>query len=427
MSEASGDRVPHAPRVSWWNRLWRPFWALPAATAALAVLLGVALPELDLAFGGSLPYAFPGGADGARGMLSTIATAMISVTGLVFSITIVVLQLASSQFTPRILGTFLESRVVQVTLGVFTGTFLYSLTVLRSVRGSSGEASSFVPQSAITVAFVMVVASVAMFLAFIHHITSTVQVSRVISDTGHRTIAAARRVYGPAPHEQAEDTDSHVGWSPRPGTPRTALVARRRHGRASVIDGPRLVAWAREQDAVVTLDLEPGRFVAAGERIGWVWGQTDLDDDVLDRAARCVWLERERRLAHDYGMGLRQLVDIAERALSPGINDPTTAVEVIDELHTVLRDLAARRDPSPYLLDADAAVRVVYRPLTFAGALDLAVDEIVHYGGESLQVPRALRLMLEDLREAAVVAHQGTVETKIAAVEEAARAVTEAG
>ncbi len=415
---APQQRIPQAPQASWWIQLWRPFWALPAAMAGGAVVLGAVLPQIDVRLGASLPIAFPGGADGARGMLSTIATAMISVTGLVFSITIVVLQLASSQFTPRVLATFLESRIVQVTLGVFTGTFLYALTVLRSVRGTSGSVSSFVPQTSVTAAFLFVVASVAMFLAFIHHITSTVQVSRVISDTGERSIAAARRIYGPAPEDDEEDDRGRRTWSPEPGTDRTPLAAKDRHGTATVLDGPGLVAWARDHDVVVSLDVSPGDFVAGGQRLGWVWGGADLDGSDLDRAARFVWLERERRLAHDYGMGLRQLVDIAERALSPGINDPTTAVQVVDELHNILRDLVVRRDPSAYLRDDDDVVRVVHRPLGFAAALDLAVDEIAHYGADSLQIPVALRRMLEDLRDAAGPTHRPAVEVKLAALDQ---------
>ncbi|MDO5684325.1 MAG: DUF2254 family protein, partial [Propionibacteriaceae bacterium] len=137
-----------APRVRpqpWWSRMWRPFWAVPAACAVGAVVAGLFLPQLDRTLGAELPFVFPGGPDGARSVLGTIAGAMISVTGLVFSITMVVLQLASQQFTPRLLGTFLQSRLSQGTLGSFIASFVYALTVLREVRGEQ-SGNAFVPQ-----------------------------------------------------------------------------------------------------------------------------------------------------------------------------------------------------------------------------------------------------------------------------------------
>ena len=130
---------------SWWDRLWAPFWAVPLAATVASLALGVLLPAAEGSSSAQLPFVFPGGPDGARSVLGTIAGAMISVTGLVFSLTMVVLQLASSQFTPRLLGTFLQSRLTQATLGSFIASFVFSLTVLRSVRGdATGDA--FVPQ-----------------------------------------------------------------------------------------------------------------------------------------------------------------------------------------------------------------------------------------------------------------------------------------
>ena len=130
--------------------------------------LGLALPVIDQSIGEPWGWVFQGGVDGARAVLGTIAGAMISVTGLVFSITMVVLQLASSQYSPRVLGAFLDSRISQTTLGVFTGSFIYALTVLRKVGGGSDDR---VPQISVTFAYLYVLLAVAMFLAFIHHIT----------------------------------------------------------------------------------------------------------------------------------------------------------------------------------------------------------------------------------------------------------------
>lgn len=391
---------PEVPRATWWDALWRPFWSLPAAIAAVSLVLGLTLPQV----GGSLgtPWLFEGGTDGARSVLSAIASAMISVTGLVFSITLVVLQLASSQFTPRILGTFLESRISQVTLGVFTGSFLYSLTVLRGVRDAD-EAP--VPQTAVAVAYLYVVVAVAMFVAFIHHITQSVQVSRVMTQVRERTVDGVRRLH--------RESGRGQGWSPRPGAPRTELRLDERSGYITVLDSTGLVRLAAEWGVVLELTVAPGDFLAPGQPIGRAWGRDDLADGDLDRIARTLRLTGERNLHLDPAFGVRQLLDIAERALSPGVNDPTTAIQATNQLHVILREMVASPDPSPYLLEGDE-VRALYRPRTYAALLDAVVTELAHYGADAVRVVPHLRAVLADLLIAARPEHRSATEAALA-------------
>ncbi len=200
--------LPQMRRSSRWSRLWRPFWVLPTVIVVTATLVGALLPEWEETVADQLPHVFQGGADGARSMLSTIAGAMISVTGLVFTITMVVVQLASSQFSPRLLSDFLSSRITQTTIGVFAATFAYALTVLRAVQGASGEAS-FVPQISITVAFGLVLASVGTFLLFIQHITTSIQVFSIVSQLGDRAMRVSDKYFPradspPALHRDAD-------------------------------------------------------------------------------------------------------------------------------------------------------------------------------------------------------------------------------
>ena len=165
------------------GHLLRPFWVVPTAWCLLAVAVGLVLPDLEEAWSVTeRPLFFTGGADGARTVLSTIAGAMISVTGLVFSITMVVLQLASSQYTPRVLQTFLADRITQHTLGLFAASFLYALAVLRSIRDGDRQ-----PELSITLAFVLVLAAVAMFLAYIHHITTSIGVASILQRTAQQS------------------------------------------------------------------------------------------------------------------------------------------------------------------------------------------------------------------------------------------------
>ena len=392
---------PERHRTHWWRRIWSHFWVLPSVVALVSVALGLALPHLDERMTASIPYVFESGPDGARQLLGTIGSAMISVTGLVFSITMVVLQLASSQFTPRLLGQFLQSRIVQLTLGVFTGSFLYALTVMRLVRGGSSGGSPFVPQASVTVAFLYVLASVGFFLAFINHITESVRLSHVLARIGDRTRECAAVLYA---GERPSAT-----WSPAPGTGRREVHLGDRRGSVTTIDSSGLTRWAADHDCVVELSLSPGDYVTAGDSIGRVWGGSAALD--AERVERFVDLGRERHLDVDFGYGLRQLTDIADRALSPGINDPTTAVQVIDELYGVLVTVVTEPDLSPYLVDDDGAVRATYRVQKIDQLLATSLGEIWHYAKDSSGVRERVKEVTTKLAEVAAPQHRATLAT----------------
>jgi uncharacterized membrane protein len=396
-------------------RAFSPFWVVPALWCAGAFVVGLVLPEVDEQLAEHVPFLFQAGPDAARTFLATIAGAMISVTGLVFSITVVVLQLASSQFSPRALRTFLDQRTPQHTLGVFTASFVYALTVMRSV-GAGGTPTAPVPQLAVTVAFVLVLASVGMFLAFIHHITQAISVDSIVREILDDTRKLLhRRAKGRARAE------TPVGSLPDLGTPR--VVTAERSAYLDGVDLPGLCEVASKHD--VRLDvLHPlGTFVVTGSPVVLVHGggrrpEVDWDRLVLRR----LDLRWRRTMEQDVTFGLRQLVDIGERALSPGVNDPTTAVQVVDALHSVLVELAATEDLSPVVHDSAGVPRVVTTDWTFSQVLDLCVDEIAHWGASSLQVPRHLQGMLTQLAEVATPQHQDVVEAKRTHVQQVAAA-----
>lgn len=395
--------------VGWWERLWRPFWVLPSTICLLAVAAGLLLPRLDAALTGDLPYLFGGNADSARSLLSTIASAMISVTGLVFSITMVVMQLASSQFTPRLLGGFLASRITQATLGVFTSSFVFALIVLRDVRGGSDP---FVPQLSVTVAFLLVLASVALFFAFIHHITLSIQVSQVIDRISGHTVSTLEKG-----DDDAWDDGSAVppAWSQADG-PSVVVSTGSGHGIVERVHYTDLVRAAERAGAVVELRTRAGDVRHRGQELAVVHGAL-AGDRVVGEVRAAFGLGKERSMQQDPEFGVRQLVDIAERALSPGINDPTTAVQVLDELHRILRVAGARADRSAHLVDGSGTVRVLDAPTTFARLVDLSLDEVAHYGQDSLQVPRRITALLDDLEGSVRQEHAAVVVAKRAALE----------
>lgn len=407
MADATTSRsrgtVTAIDKASWWDRLWQPFWMIPAVLAFVAAGVGVVLPELDRTLRDLAWWVFPGGADAARGALTTIASVTVSTVGVVFSITMVVLQLASSQFTPRVLGTFLQNRVVQFTFGMFIATFVFSLIVLRSVLAETNDQEGFVPRVSVSFAFLLVLVCVGLFLAFIRSITDSIQVSTVISRIGDRTMALIDRI---VPGD--EQPGFSPTWSPTPETPRTRISVGDRHGHVDEVDLPRLVALAHQHDGVLVLERPLGVFTTRGQVLATFWGD-DWDDAASGAVNRAVRLASERSLRQDVTFGFRQLVDIGDRALSPGTNDPTTATQVIDELHRLLRELVQRVSPSPYVADEHGNVRVVAHATDAGDLLRLAVEEIAHYGKDSRQVPRRLASMLDDLAVVSLPRYQGTI------------------
>ncbi len=392
----------------WWLAATSPFWVLPAAWCVGAVVVGLLIPELDRSLVGRLPFVFQSGPDGARSVLSTIAGAMISVTGLVFSITIVVLQLASSQFSPRVLRTFLDDRTTQNTLGVFAASFLYALTVLRAVQTAASDTSGYpdVPQIAVAFAYLLVLGAVGMFLAFIHHITTAISVGSVVgraADGSRALISAGRR----------DGADLPMVTPTVPRLRRQVVVTAPRSGYLDVVDRRRLYRLACDHDVRIEVLHPLGTFVVEDSPLAMV--HTDDPVDAQDWGRHLlsgVELSRERTMRQDVSFGLRRLVDIAERALSPGVNDPTTAIQVLDEIHDLLRRLSTGDDPLPVTCDDRQVARVVTDQWSFADYLDLAIDEIAFYGRESLQVPRRLDTMFAELVASAGEDRRPVVQAK---------------
>lgn len=366
------------------DQLDEAYWPIPAGCVVVAGLLAFGLIQLDESLQrGGVEFAFTGGPDSARSLLSTMAASMLTLTALVFSITIVALQLASSQFSPRALRTFLRDRQSQFALGVFLATFVFALVTLREVRGQDGLAERFVPGVTISVAFLLVVVCVALFVNYIHHIAQSVRIVTIVERVADETRRAIERVH---PDEPDSSEVVVLGNAAR-------VVEADRHGSVVEVNADRLVDLAVKADAMVTVLPRVGDFVPEGTPLLRVSGGSPDEDDL--RAA--IGLARERNGHRDVGFGLRQLVDIAERALSPGMNDPSTAVQCLDQLHDLLRRLVNRPYPSGVHRDESGAVRVVAAVPQWEDHVGLALDEIRLWGRQSLQIRRRMQALVDDL------------------------------
>ena len=364
-------------------------WVIPAVAGIAAFVAAQVLVIVDRALGPGVANAvsFGGGADSARSILSTIAAAMLSFTGLVFTVTMLVLQLASSQLSPRVTRTFLRDRLNQSVLGLFVATFVYALLVLREVR-SEVPGPAFVPGIAIWLAFALLLGSIAAFVAYIDHMARAIRASSVIASVAAETRSAIERLY---PDEVgAEQTRT----SRMPDVHRT-LASGPDSGVVLAVDDARLMGCAIDADVVIEVVPKVGDHVVTGSTFILIRG--DPGEIEVDDLTGAITIGRERTMEQDAAFGMRQLVDIAERALSPGINDPTTAVLVLDEIHDLLRRLVLRGFPSAERTDEAGKLRLILPRPGWGDYLDLALDEVRLYGGGSLQVTRRMAGLLDDL------------------------------
>ena len=379
-------RALHWLRTSWW------FWPLVCIGAGIALsLISVAV---DRAFDGALvPRSLTGSPETALEILSTVAGSMVSLTALVLTVVLVVVQLAMGQFSPRIVASILQDKPSQFAIGIFVGTFAHAMLSLSQVDASEG--AEFVPGVAIIVTFVLVIVSIMVLVLYVNHIGRRLRAASLIEAVGHQIRGKLDELY---PERVTEEPQSQgVIFAPRSGV----LIH---------IDHTPLVDLARKAD--VELDVLPvlGDFVPAGAPLVRISGQPrfDIASDILRR----ISLDKERSFDQDLAYGPRLLVDICVRSLSDPF-DPTTAVQAIDRLHDFLRQLVHRRFPSGEHRDEAGAVRLVTRTISWDDYVRLSFEEIRDRAAVSVQVTRRLRACFEDLLHCAPEERRGPLERQL--------------
>ena len=340
--------------------LGETFWLLPGVMVLAGIVLARLLVLVDrqelvppaLADSGWL---YDGGATGARTLLGAVASSTIGVAGTVFSITIAALSLAAGQMGPRLLRNFTRDRSNQLTLGAFLGTFSYALMVLRSVRTT--DEGGFIPDLALSVGLLLAFVCVGMLVFFVGHIAGRINVDTVIELVAEDVRGAIHRLARPEPGPPP----------PPPGLWRDATVVRdARRGYLQHLDEAGLADWAAANGTVIRLLVRPGDHVFPGAPIAWLTRPAEGAEAAIHRATA---LGPQRTSADDLEFAVRQLVEVAARALSPGINDPHTAMSVLDRLGTALCELAPLHLSSGVLLREDRPALVV-PPFDYDGLTD---------------------------------------------------------
>ncbi len=381
----------------WWYELRSSFWFLPALIVIAATVAALLLIEIDAHFGegfaSASPRLFGADAEGSLTILTTIASGMITVAGVVFSITLVALTLAASQYTSRVLRNFMRDRINQMVLGIFLGIFAYCMVVIHSIRTSEEE--PFVPSLAVFGGIVLGLVGITLLIYFIHHITTSIQATHILEAVRVETLRTIDHFF-PDNIEQESDEDK----APQPDDEDKAwqVVPAEHTGYLQQLDVKVLLAWAEDQGAVITVNRGVGDFVVEKTNLATIHLQRPLETEDLYLFDSACTIGQLRTIEQDVDFGIRQMVDVAMKALSPGINDTTTAVMCVEHLTALLVALADRRISSSHC-DGRNEPRIFTHGPSYGEIAGKAFDQIRQHAKGNVAVLHHLIMALDLLAE----------------------------
>ena len=408
---------------------------MPALLTAGAIILSFVTVGLDRwiitdwqARNNALDWLLSNDPDGARLLLSAIAGSMIGVAGVSFSITIAVMAYASSQFGPRIINNFMRDRVNQVTLGVFAATFVYCLLVLRTVTSAPNGAG--VPHLSVLVGLGFAVVCIAVLIQFIHNIADSIHANSAMARIGAELRDSVTRLFPEeigAPAPQTLSVPGTLDENRATGMPvafaRHAVpVPATKDGYLQALSEDDLIAVAQQLDLVIRVVLRPGDFAATGRPLAFAWPPDKVDEAAILAIQRCYATGSRRTPQQDARLPLDQLVDMAGRALSPGVNDPMTAIGCLQWLCAMLSCVARREEPKPGRVDAEGTLRVVASPLTFDNLVEASVGRLRPYFETDRNAAFAMmRMIAEVIQDASRSSDRAALITEAEKLIEGAR------
>lgn len=379
--------------TNWWNSLISTLWFVPTLFVATGIALAILLVATDYFIGSplkALPAFFDIQPSAARDIMAVVAGSSITVAGTVFSITIIALTLASTQFSPRILRNFMRDAGNQAVLGALIGIFAYCIVVLRTIRDGGGEPKfEFVPATAVFFGVIFALCGVGCLIYFIHHVAISIQATSIISSIANETITEIRKTF-PKTIESA-NISSREGklLAEKPAMTISADLS----GYVQNVDAEQLIKLAEKLQIVLKMQRRIGQFTIEGLPVLEIYhekSQIDLEDRKLVELKEAYDIGTFRTIEGDPAFGLRQIVDIALKALSPAINDSTTAITCVDYLTAIMIRIAER--PScPSFLFSNGELRLVMEAQRFEDFFDLAYNQIRQNAGGNVAV--ILRLL----------------------------------
>jgi uncharacterized membrane protein len=370
-------------------------WAMPACAVALALAVGSILSRIDIPAESRWSFLlFQGTVDDARNLLIGIASTMVTVIALVLGLTVVALQLASTQYSPRVLRNFLRDRVNQLTLSAFMATFAYSTAGLYTVGISSGQRTDEYPRLAVTGALVLLFLTMIVLVYFVHHLMHSIQIDHVMSDIERGIVRQTARGLGDSGESASAPVVPEFA---------TALPSNQ-SGYVQTVHLERLADAAASHDVVVVLIRLVGDHVVEETPLGWAWPvnstaspASGFADDLLAVVNDSVRVGFERTAEQDTAFGVRQLADVASKALSPAVNDPYTAIQAADHISVVLADLARRPLGNHVVRDSSGSPRVYMPGRDWAYYVDLGLGQVRRFGHTEPRVVLALYRVVRDI------------------------------
>ncbi|MBN3947014.1 MAG: DUF2254 domain-containing protein [Nostoc sp. NMS7] len=370
-----------------WDTLHSSYWFIPSIMAILTTALAFTMLMLDRTGKANINYwwSYTGGADGARSLLGAVAGSMISVAATAFSITIVALQLAASNFGPRLLRNFMQDTGNQLVLGTFISTFIYCLLILRTIHGDGDGYSQFVPQVSVTCGILLAIISIGVLIYFIDHASTIIQASHIIENVSDDLDKAIDRLF-PKKIGRSVPFKQEVAEIPENFDFAASPVKVNNNGYIQAIDDEGLMKIARKHNLLLRVESRPGKFVVKDSDLVMVFPGEFVNQKLTKQINDAFILGKERSEQQDIEFPIDQLVEIALRALSPGINDPFTAIRCVDRLGAGLSRLAQKNFPSPYRYDEDDKLRAIAFGVTFEGLVDSAFNGIRQYARSDASV-----------------------------------------
>jgi uncharacterized membrane protein len=386
-------------------------WVMPSLAGVLALIAGSIVSQIDL--GPGSPLAFQGTADDARGLLIAISGTVVTVIALVLGLTVVALQLASTQFSPRLLRNFLRDRPIQIVLSLFVATFIYSAAGLFTVGVSSGTRVEEFPRLAVSGAMVLLFVSMAAVVYFADHLAHAIQIDAITGRVERQALDVLSKDWP----GQVEAAYSRPNWA--------VSLTSASSGYIQTVHPEQILPLAARHGVTVRLRRRVGEHVVAGTKLVWIWRPDPTDpapnpEDFRRVIESAVRIGFERTLEQDIGFGIRQLVDVACKALSAAINDPYTAVQAIDHLSAVFSKLGPRPLGDAVLREGDGAVILPGR--RYDELLATACGLIRRYGSKEPTVLLALFRLLGNCTESI-----GDNAVRAAAIHEQAELIMAAG
>jgi len=369
------------------------FWFIPSLMAFSAIILSYVMVQLDksqiLHVGLLDTMLYSGSAEGSRTVLSTIAGSMITVAGVVFSITIVALTMAASQFGSRLLRNFMGDRVNQVVLGAFIATFIYCLLVLQSIHYDGKEI--FVPRVATTLSLILALVDFGILIYFFHHVSTLLQAEKVIESVSRELSNTINRLFPDKDYENVPPQTKKSSYSEVDFNENSVPVLFRSDGYLKALDEEGLLKFAVENDLYIKLQHRPGDFVFRNAELMIVRTEQEMDQKMKHRLSSFLIMGGNRTPEQDVEFAIHQLVQLALRALSPGINDPHTAMTCIDRLGAAVRLINQKIIPGPVRYDETEQTRLILDCVTYDGILDAAFNQIRQYANGSADI--SIRLL----------------------------------